>query len=259
MRKLEGKVVAITRPLERSEEAANIIKEEGGIPLVTPTLELRMTCTESLIKLCENASQLDWIIFTSPASLESLFTYCSDFKDRLNPECMVAAIGPRTARAVQDHGLPADLMPDNYTAEGLLGVMKDYELEGKIIGIPRTFSARNVLNEGLRKMGGQVLLAEAYESTLPTDQEPAQSLIEGIINGKIDAVTFTSPLTVHNLIEMSETKRDTLLKALREEDILVVAIGPITGAAIDEYDIKYVSPSKYTVNDMLDKLIEEMT
>jgi uroporphyrinogen-III synthase len=258
MKRLEGKVIAITRPRERAQVAVDIITREGGAALLAPTLELVMTRTESLLELCQHAKDLDWIIFTSPASLEALFKYCPDFKYDLNPECRIAVIGPRTQRALEEHGLNTELVPEDYTAEGLLKFMAPLNLEGKIIGIPRTFSARDVLPEGLRKMGAQVLLAEAYQSTIPHDLKPVQDLIEGILNGEVDAVTFTSPLTVHNLFEIASNKKEELINYLKDEKVMIIAIGPITGYAIQEYDLPYSAPSKYTVESMLEKLMEEM-
>lgn len=258
MKRLEGKVIAVTRPQERAQVAVDIITREGGTALLAPTLELEMTRTESLMELCQRADDLDWIIFTSPASLESLFKYCPDFKYELNPDCRIAAIGPRTQRALEEYGLKAELVPEDYTAEGLLRVMVPLKLEGKFIGIPRTFAARDVLPEGLRKMGAQVLLAEAYKSTLPHDLKPVQDLIEELLRNKVDAVTFTSPLTAHNLFEIADNKKEELINHFKSKKILLVAIGPITGYALQEYDLPYITPSKYTVEAMLDKMMEVM-
>jgi uroporphyrinogen-III synthase len=258
MRRLEGKVIAVTRPLERAQVAVDIITGEGGVALLAPTLELVMTHTESLMELCQRGKELDWIIFTSPASLQSLFQYCPDFKYDLNPNCRIAVIGPRTQRALEEYGLKAEFVPEDYTAEGLLKVMAPLNLEGKFIGIPRTFSARDVLPAGLRKMGAQVLLAEAYKSTLPQDLKPVQDLIENIFNDEVDAVTFTSPLTVHNLFEIAAEKKKELLNTLKSKEIILVAIGPITGQAIQEYDLSYIAPSKYTVEAMLNKMMDDM-
>jgi Uroporphyrinogen-III synthase len=79
MKGFEGKIIGITRPVERSEAAVEIVTQNGGIPLVVPTLELESFASASLLDLCQRAGELDWMIFTSPASLESLFKYCPDF------------------------------------------------------------------------------------------------------------------------------------------------------------------------------------
>jgi uroporphyrinogen-III synthase len=258
MEGFKGKIIAITRPNERSKTAVDFIKSYGGVPLVAPTLELLPSKTESLMKLCERAHELDWIILTSPASLNSLFKYCKDFKARLNPNCRVAAIGPKTAKSITYHGIHTELLPNDYTAEGLLEVFKKIPLKGKKVGLPRTFSARQVLPNGLKEMGAEVFLAEAYKSTLPRDKSSAHKLIECIIQGKVDAVTFTSPLTVTNLLEIAGEKKEVLLKALKDDAIIVAAIGPITQKPLDENGIKSIAPSNYTVKAMLKRLMEEI-
>jgi uroporphyrinogen-III synthase len=253
-----GKVIAITRPQERSKTAVDIIKSHGGVPLVAPTLELQYSKTKSLMELCKRAFELDWIILTSPASLNSLFKYCKDFKKKLNIKCRVAAIGPKTAKALTNYGISTELMPNDYTAEGLLEVFKDIPLKGKKVGLPRTFSARKILPEGLKEMGAEVFLAEAYKSTLPQDKTLAHKLIEGIIQGEVDAVTFTSPLTVTNLFEIAGKKKELLLKALNDNSTMVAAIGPITQKPLNENGIKSITPPHYTVKAMLERLMEEM-
>ncbi|BDZ68182.1 hypothetical protein GCM10025860_16300 [Methanobacterium ferruginis] len=189
----KGKVIVVTRPMERAQIAVDMIKENGGISLVVPTLELEAFPSDSLMDLCQRAGELDWIIFTSPASLESLFKYCKDFKENLNPHCQVAVIGPRTERVLNEYGLSAGIVPEDYTAEGLLEKFQGINLQGKIVGVPRTFNARDVLPEGLKEMGATVFLAEAYKSTQPQDPSKVAWLVEEIIKGKIDAITFTSP------------------------------------------------------------------
>jgi uroporphyrinogen-III synthase len=259
MNGFEGKIIGITRPLERSQAAADLVQEHGGIPLVVPTLELKSFASDSLMDLCERAGELDWIIFTSPASLESLFKYCENFKEKLNPICHVAVIGPRTERVLNDYGILADVVPEDYTAEGLLEEFQEIDLDKKKVGIPRTFKARDVLPEGLKNMGATVYLAEAYKSTKPHDTRRVQLLVDEIIQGKVDAMTFTSPLTVTNLFEMAGDKKEKLINSFKEGKVLTAAIGPITQKPLEEMGISSIIPSKYTVKAMLMQLKEEMS
>lgn len=256
---LEGKLIAITRPPERSQAAVDLVNDLGGIPLVVPTLELEAVASHSLMALCQKSGELDWIIFTSPASLESLFKFCPDFKENLNPRCQVAVIGPRTGRVLNDYGITADIVPNDYTAEGLLEEFERVNLKGKKVGVPRTFQARDVLPEGLKERGATVYLAEAYRSTKPHDTSQVELLVEEIIQGKVDAVTFTSPLTVTNLFELSGDRKEELIKSLMNGPILVAAIGPITQKPLKELGIPSISPAKYTVKDMLLRLDEELS
>jgi uroporphyrinogen-III synthase len=259
MKDFKGKRIAITRPIERSNEAVQMIEEYGGEVLVAPTLQLVITNTQPLKDLCKNADTLDWLIFTSPTAILSLFKHCTDLKDRLNKQCKIAAIGPRTAKYLEEHGLYANLIPADYTAEGLLELFEKIDLKDKVIGLPRTLAARDVLPIGLEEKRARVRLVEAYKSDLPKDRVKVNELINSIINREVDAVTFTSTLTASNLFEMVEGKdKENLLEPLRSGEVLVAAIGPVTAKALEKYDIPTITPKKYTVKAMLERLMEVM-
>ena len=53
-----------------------------------------------------------------------------------------------------------DLIPDDFTAEGLIEEFKKQNITGKTIGIPRTASARAVLPEELEKLGNTPFVAK---------------------------------------------------------------------------------------------------
>lgn len=255
-KEFEGKIIGITRPEERVKEAVAIVEEHGGTTLVAPTLELRVSNTESLIQLCEMAGELDWLIFTSPTGIISVFKHCSDLKSRLNPECKIAVIGPRTENYLEKKGLKADIVPESYTAEGLLECFEDHDLKNKKIGIPRTLAARDALPTGLKAMGAEVFVAEAYKSDLPQDRTRVNQLVEAILNRKIDALTFTSTLTAKNLFDMlDETKKQDVVEILKGGDVAVAAIGPVTAMPLEELDIDVLIPEKYTVSAMLEILM----
>ncbi len=258
MKSFKNKLIAVTRPLERSEEAVQIIEDYDGEALVVPTLELQISSSQSLIKLCERISELDWLVFTSPTSILSLFKHCTHLKDKLNPNCRIAVIGPRTGNYLQEYGLEADIIPDNYTAEGLLEVFQNINIKYKMIGIPRTFAARDTLPKGLEDMGAEVLLAEAYKSGLPKDRKKVYQLIKSVINREVDAVTFTSTLTAKNLFEMvNKEELNDFLEPLKDGEVLVAAIGPVTAKPLKEKGIPTIIPDEYTVKAMLNKLRDE--
>ncbi len=255
-KEFEGKVIGITRPEERVKEAVAIVEEHGGTALVAPTLELQVSNTQSLIQLCEMAGDLDWLIFTSPTGIISVFKHCSDLKTRLNPNCKIAVIGPRTENYLEKKGLKADIVPESYTAEGLLECFEDHDLKNKKIGIPRTLAARDALPTGLKAMGADVFVAEAYKSDLPKDKTRVNQLVEAILNQKIDALTFTSTLTVKNLFDMlDETEKQDVVDILKGGDVVVAAIGPVTAMPLHELDIDVLIPEKYTVSAMLEILM----
>lgn len=253
----DKKIVALTRPVSRSMEAKRLVESHGGEALIVPTLELELLNSPSLKKFISEIDNMDWLIFTSVSSLDSIYKFYPEFNDKLNDSCKTAVIGHKTAEVAEKYGLRVDLIPEDYTAEGLLRSFKDINIKGLKIGIPRTYSARKLLPEELKNRGANVILAESYRSILPHDTSKIKDLINKILNGEIDAITFTSPLTVKNLYAVAEDKiRDDLSEAL-SNNILTVSIGPITGQTLNDFNVKYIYPERYTVKDMIDLMFDK--
>lgn len=245
-------VVAITRPKDRAQKACEIVENLGGSAILAPTLDLQPINSESLKELVERKDELDWIIFTSPTTIVSLNKFYPEFLKTL--DCKLAVIGNKTGKLAEKNGLTVDLMPSDFTAEGLIEEFKNKNITGKTIGIPRTASARPVLPEELEKLGNTVILAEAYKSLFPMDEKAVKELITKIENKEIDAITFTSPLTVENFFEIVKDKQK--IARLLSDNLLTVCIGPITAKVLDKYGITYIYPDTYTVPDMMELLFK---
>ncbi len=70
------------------------------------------------------AGAVDWITFASPSSAESFFDQIPN--DAVTGStARVAAIGPVTAKRLAELGVKVDLIPERYTAEGLLDAIED--------------------------------------------------------------------------------------------------------------------------------------
>ena len=245
-------IVAITRPKDRSKAACKIVEELGGQYVLAPTLDLKPVNTASLKNLIANKDSLDWIVFTSPTTITSLNLFYPDFLKNL--ECRVAVIGNKTGKLAKDNGVNVDLIPEDFTAEGLIEEFEKRNITNQTIGIPRTASARAILPEGLEKLNNKVILGEAYKSLFPMNKTKINDLIAKIENNEIDAITFTSPLTVTNFFKIANNKEK--LASLLSNNLLTVCIGPITGKILDQYNINYIYPDTYTVRDMMELLFK---
>ncbi|SEL02002.1 uroporphyrinogen-III synthase [Methanobrevibacter gottschalkii] len=246
-------VVAITRPKDRAKKACEIVEKLGGEPFLASTLDLEPINSESLKDLIKRKDELDWIIFTSPTTIVSLNKFYPDFLGSLN--CKLAVIGNKTGKLAEENGLTIDLIPEDFTAEGLIEEFKERKITNQIIGIPRTLSARPILPKELEEMGNTVILAEAYKSLFPMDKKAIKELISKIENKEIDAITFTSPLTVENFFKITENKEK--IAELLSDKILTVCIGPITAKVLKKYNVNYIHPDTYTVPDMMELLFKK--
>ncbi len=252
-----NKKVVVTRPVERSESLANIIRKHNGQPIIVPTLELQLVKSKELSYVAEHIDEFDWIVFTSPAGVKSFF---SIYENDSIPS-KIAVIGVKTEEILKQYDKTPDLIPEDFTAEGLLESFNSIDLNGKKVALPRTLSARDVLPKGLENYGAEVTIAEAYTSSIPRDKSKIIKLMEDILNDEIDIITFTSPLTVHNLLEVIKTEKaekyDEFLNKLRT-DVTIASIGPITGKALKQYGLPAIEANRYTVKDMIDTLLQNI-
>ena len=120
-----NKNVVITRPIERSQTLSDMILKKGGKPIIVPTLELQLVESKELVYIIENIETFDWIVFTSPAGVKSFFKLC---KLDIIPS-KIAVIGVKTEEELLKYGFKPDLIPKDFTAEGLLESFKSINLK----------------------------------------------------------------------------------------------------------------------------------
>ncbi|MDR2873942.1 MAG: uroporphyrinogen-III synthase [Methanobrevibacter sp.] len=258
MNNYKKKVVAITRPFNRIDEAIDILTSYNAQAFIAPTLELKLVNSPSLKKLISKLDKMNCLIFTSITTVESIFQFYPDFKNRLTNKTKIVAIGTKTAEKLNEHNLNVDVIPDNFTAEGIIESFKKISIKDNLIGIPRTLDARLILPEKLKELGANVLIAEAYKSILPMDTVRVEVLIAKILNNEIDAITFTSPLTVKNLFKILPIDQKYEFVNKLSTSTLTVSIGPITHQTLEEFNINSIYPSKYTVKAMFELLFETL-
>jgi uroporphyrinogen-III synthase len=82
-----------------------------------------------------------------------------------------------------------------------LNELSSYNLNGKIIFIPRSAIGRNELPEGLESLGAIVKTASVYNVAVPT-YEAVQPYIEKLNSCKPDLFIFTSPSAFENLLSI---------------------------------------------------------
>jgi uroporphyrinogen III methyltransferase/synthase len=115
-------------------------------------------------------------------------------------ETRVAAIGPATAAALAQRGVPVALVPERHVAEGLVEALTARGVVGKRILVPTAERARPVLSEGLETAGALVDLLPVYRTV--AEGGDGRALARELTAGSIDAVTFTSSSTVEHFVSL---------------------------------------------------------
>lgn len=113
--------------------------------------------------------------------------------------------------------------------------------------------------EVLRCAGADVVPVPVYRWTPPEDQGPMDHLIEAVVTGSLDCVTFTSaPAVASMLMRAKETGvLDGLLHALRAR-VLPACVGPITAAPLEELGVATTQPGRARLGALARHVAEEL-
>ena len=249
---LFGKGVVITRPERQADDLAQLLMKEGANPIHFPTIKIvpppDWRDLDSAIKKLED---YDWLIFTSANGVsfffERLYAKKKDIRDLKGIK--ICCIGPATAEQVENRGIRVDLVPDKFISEGILKSFYGINLKGKKILIARAFKARDVLPEGLKKLGAGVDVATAY---VTVDSGKKKSDLSAMFKeNHVDVITFTSSSTVDNFVKFMGRK------FVLPEGVKIACIGPVTEAAAKRAGLSVdIHQEEYTMEGLVGALID---
>ncbi len=240
------KRILITRPRVQANNFAEKLRTAGFEPIFFPVIEIRpIENNVELEQALANLSNYEWIVFTSVNAVDVVFSNLRLSKGDRGIGVRVAAIGPKTSKALQARGITPDFVPDEYVAESILPGLGD--VRGKSVLLPRAEIARKALPEAIIAAGGIPHEIAVYQ-TLPAQPDP-----EGLtaLQSGVDIVTLTSPSTVQNFAAIA---RQNGLDPLRlPGNPLFACIGPITEqAARKEGLVNVVIAKEYTTEGLVE-------
>jgi uroporphyrinogen III methyltransferase / synthase len=244
-RPLSGRGILVTRAAEQAGEFSGMLAGLGARVYECPTI--RIIPPEDNTELDRAISSLagfNWIIFTSVNAVMYFFDRLAalGLDTRAIGACRVCAVGPKTAAALIPYGVRADLVPEDYKAEGVVASFRVMETKGSRFLFPRGDRARDVIFTGLAGLGCDVVAPVAYCNVIP-DYLPEHAM-KALEERKVDCVTFTASSTAENLSAILGENR--FLHLL--DGVAVAAIGPVTAKTCRELGLEvHIEPEEYTL------------
>jgi uroporphyrinogen III methyltransferase/synthase len=251
-RPLHGRRVVVTRARAQASGLAATLHGLGAEVVELPAIRIepRIESDEARSAIARiGAGEYALVCLTSPNGVHLLFDALGDagLDARALAAATVAAIGPGTARALTEHGIAADVVPERFVAEALVEALEDVDVEGKRVLVARAAEARDVLPDALRERGAEVDVVALYETVRET---PSDDAIEAAQSA--DYVTFTSSSTVRNL---TEALGDRFPGAAR-----IVSIGPITSEAARAVGLQVaVEAERHDIDGLVAALLQDAT
>ena len=254
---LSGRTVAVTRARAQTSGLARRLRELGAEVVQAPVIRIQPLAggvgEEGGVGLQSSALDLspyDLICLTSPNGVACLFERLAQSgrppaDARALAGARVAAIGPGTARALAEHGIVADVVPERYVAESLVAALAELPVRRALIA--RAREARDVLPDALRARGAEVDVLELYETVAEPLSPPALAAARGA-----DYVTFTSSSTVRFFLEAAGGSAD-LSPTTR-----IVSIGPVTSATLREHGLEpHVEAERHDIEGLVAALLAD--
>jgi uroporphyrinogen-III synthase len=250
--------VLITRPADQAGATAELVQQAGGEALVCPCLvlappdpSLAARFAASLLQAQTPGGGQPILAVTSRYAVQALAdALASQSPSQTLHQALagvpLAAVGPRTAQALADHGCAAD-----YVAGGLGGPEGSDEssaaqLAAELIAdhaarpdsarpavlFLRAAEARPTLPQALRSAGFAVHEVEAYRMQ-PARPESLSPLRQALAAGRVDLAPFGSPRSVAIALSALGEQAAPLFAATH-----VGAIGQTTAQALREAGIR---------------------
>ncbi len=252
---LFNKIIVTTRPQAQTFNLTERLEELGAEVVEFPVIKVIPPESFAQVdKSIENLSSYNWLIFTSVNGVQYFFQRMRDLKRDLRElkGIKLAAIGPATAKALENLGFSIDYLPEEYKAEALAEGFKREDIRGKRILLPRAKEAREVLPEELKEMGAQIDVVSVYQTV--ADEGKVEMAVKRLKGKKVDFITFTSSSTVKNFVKLVK-ERANLRKVFKGAKI--ACIGPITAKTAKDLGFKVeIVAKEYTVDGLVKAILD---
>jgi len=246
-RPLDGLCVWVTRPEDQARALAEPLRHLGAKVLYQPAITISdPPAWGGVDAVCRRLDAFDWLVFSSVNGV-SYFLGRLRFLDgdlhRL-ADAKLAAIGPATADALAEAGLPVALVPRSYRAEALADALAESAVGLRFLLI-RASRGREVLAERLAAAGAVVEQVVAYTSE--DIRQPRPEVAEALTAGRIDWITVTSSAIARSLVALFGP-------ALRNARL--ASISPITSKALDALGYPPAAEAvEYTMAGVVDAIV----
>ncbi len=264
---LEGRRIAVTAH-RRAEDQIQALERLGATVLHAPTMQIvpvqdderLIADTEALL-----AARPEALLVTTGqgfrAWLEALPTGLREQAAEWITETRVLCRGPKARGAVRGAGFPdAPAAPEETTAS-LVDLALEAGVRDQAVGFQRHGYLDTAQLARLEEAGCTLHIVTPYRWVPGPDPQAVSLLIDEIIAGRIDAVTFTAAPCVEALFQAADEsgRGDALREALREGRCLAVAVGHVTAQPLTHAGIAALFPERERMAPMIRLLSEKFT
>ena len=257
-RPLYGWRVLVPRAKSQAGVMNARLSQHGAIPQSVPTISLEpprnpAQMDRAIKGIVEGRYQ--WILFTSVNAVDAVWSKFEELglDARSFAGVHLGAVGQKTADALIARGMQPELVPHRTKqnaaglAEAFPEYVEDIDPVSRVL-LPRADLGSDVLVDGLQEKGWEVDDVVAYRTVRAAPPPPETR--DMIKTGGFDAVCFTSPSTVKNLVGIAGKPHSRTI---------IACIGPVTEAEAREQGLRVdVVPEVADIPHLVDALADHV-
>jgi uroporphyrinogen-III synthase len=258
---LSGVRVLVGRARHQASALSAGLRSLGASVLEIPFIEIRKPRSyKALDAALKHLSEYDWLILTSVNGVDALWERLRRLRMGGAPmrHLKIAAIGPATRQAIEQHGVKVNVVPKEYVAESVVKSLRR-KVKGKRVLLARAKVARDVIPRELRKLGAHVEVVEAYETVIPQSSRQRLRAALASQNRRPDWITFTSSSTVRNFVALLDESRGragrdrtSAVPKRHLKRVKLASIGPVTSSTLRELGLPVdVEAAEYTIPGLI--------
>ena len=232
-----------------------MLESRGASVVCLPTIEIVDPdswdeCDAKIWKLAE----YDSVCFTSKNTVEKFIQRIRLIRPQaLNTLATrnLYAVGEKTKLTLETTGFSVQPIPQKHSAENLAQSFYGQNISGRRFLFPKSNIACDVIPKELRSLGAIVDEIVTYKTVIP-GSENLEQIRAFLRDGKIDIITFFSPSSVRNFMEMigvETTQRS-----------LIAVIGSTTAEAAKEVGLEVTIVAKQqTAESLVQEIMEHFS
>ncbi|WP_046468287.1 uroporphyrinogen-III synthase [Allosalinactinospora lopnorensis] len=263
---LAGFTVAVTAA-RRADELSALLRRKGAEVLSAPALRIVPLSDDQ--RLASASRELirrpaDIVVATTGIGFRGWVEGCDTWglaEPLVNSmrHSRLLARGPKAKGAIRAAGLTEEWSPPSESSAEVLDYLLESGVHGLRVAVQLHGEPLPDFCAALRMAGAEVVEVPVYRWTEPEDVTALDRLIETILGGSVDAVTFTSAPAAAGLLERAGRlgSRHDLVAMLRG-DVLAMCVGPVTAGPLMAEDIPTVWPPRARIGAQVRKLAEEL-
>lgn len=229
---------------QKVQTIEQLVKENGGKVKFFPLIKVQERITTTDAEKLAQCNDYDWLIFTSQNAVDCFFKKIHREKQQIDSiTCKIAAVGSKTATALEQNGLAVDFMPSIFSADVFVREFLPIAKEDRCLFV-RGSLAKTTIRDGLGC--DEWTVYETIETT-----EHIQAFTESLIKEEEPIVIFASPSAV-------KVYAEHIVPELDWRYVKVASIGHITTEVLESYHVQVdVQPATYTMQAVIEHLIAD--